>query len=279
MHDARPRPQTYQERPPARPVARHLTCAWVQRVAPGTEPYEHHSVPNASVELSCELGSAPRVVGPQAGPVRHVNAPGSTVVGVRFRPGAAPSVLDMPASELVDLVVDVEDLWGPAGARLGEELAGCATAEEAASLLERVVLERATGGPDPLVAEVVARLLPGHSTEVSSLSSSLYISERQLRRRSIAAIGFAPKTVHRMIRFQRFLALAHARGLGSAGVADLAAAAGFADQPHLTRESLRLSGKSPRVLLDHAARTCRGLHDHSPSFLPLLGFREPARAA
>jgi methylphosphotriester-DNA--protein-cysteine methyltransferase len=141
------------------------------------------------------------------------------------------------------------------------------------------VLERATGRADPVVAEAVERLLPGRASDVASLSSTLYTSERQLRRRCIAAIGFAPKTVHRMIRFQRFLALAHARGLGSAGVADLAADAGFADQPHLSRESLRLSGKPPRALLDHAERTCRGFHDHSPSFLPLLRSRELPRAA
>jgi AraC-like DNA-binding protein len=259
-------------------VARHLTCAFVQRVVPGADPYEHHSVPNASVELLCELGSVPRVIGPQAGPLLQVNAPGSIVVGVRFRPGAAPAVLGLPASELVDRVVGLEELWGEAGLRLAEELSECASPGEAASLLERVVLERAQAGadPDPLVSEAVRRLLSGGEGDVASLSSSLYISERQLRRRCLAQVGFAPKVVHRILRFQRFLALAHARGLGAADVAELAAETGYADQPHLSRESLRLSGKSPRALLDHADRNCRGLHDHTPSFLPLLRAHQPA---
>jgi hypothetical protein len=89
-------------------------------------------------------------------------------------------------------------------------------------------------------------------------------------------VGFAPKAVHRILRFQRFLALAHARGLGEADVAELAADAGYADQPHLSRESLRLSGKPPRALLDHAVHNCRGLHDHTPSFVPLLRAQQPA---
>jgi AraC-like DNA-binding protein len=272
------RGQSYRERPPALEVARHLTCAWVQRVAPGAAPYEHHTVPNASVELACELGSVPRVIGPQAGPLVQVNAPGSVVVGVRFRPGAAPPVLGLPASELVDRVVGLDELWGEPGVRLAEELSECSSPAEAASLLERTVLERAHvgTGPDPLVSEAVRRLLPDRAGDVASLSSSLYISERQLRRRCLAEVGFAPKVVHRILRFQRFLALAHARGLGAADVAELAAETGYADQPHLSRESLRLSGKSPRALLDHADRNCRGLHDHSPSFMPLLRAHQPA---
>jgi AraC-like DNA-binding protein len=273
--------QTYSERPAAAQLRRLLSCAWVQRVAPDADPYEHHTVPNAAVELSWEPGSLPRVVGPQSGPLAQVNPPGSTVVGVRFRPGAAPSVLGVPASELVDLFVDAEELWGEAGVRLAEQLARCDTAEVAASMLERTVLARARAGagPDPLVMEAVSRLLPGGATEVASLSSSLFISERQLRRRSLAAVGFAPKAIHRMLRFQRFLALAHARGLAEADVAELAADTGYADQPHLTRESLRLSGRAPRALLDQADKNCRGLHDHSPSYVPLLRSRELPQAA
>jgi hypothetical protein len=144
-----PPAQTYRERPAAAHLRRLLSCAWIQRVAPDADPYEHHTVPNAAVELSWEPGSLPRVVGPQSGPMAQVNPPGSTVVGVRFRPGAAPSVLGVPASELVDLAVNAEELWGDAGVRLAEQLAGCDAAEEAASMLERAVLARARAGAGP----------------------------------------------------------------------------------------------------------------------------------
>jgi AraC-like DNA-binding protein len=269
---ARARGQSYRERPPAAALAPHLTCAWVQRVAPDNGPYEHHTIPNASVELSCELGSLPRVIGPQSGPLVQFNAPGSIAVGVRIRPGAASSVLGLPASELLDLTVGLEELWGETAHRLGEEMAAAGSPGAAASLLERAALDQVRGADrlDPLVTGAVELLLPGRSTEVASLSSSLYISQRQLRRRLLAEVGFGPKVVHRILRFQGFLALAHARGLAAADVGGLAADSGYADQPHLTRESLRLSGKPPRALLDDADRNCRGLHDHTPSFVPLL---------
>jgi AraC-like DNA-binding protein len=275
------RGQSYRERDPAAELAPHLTCAWVQRVAPENGPYEHHTIPNAGVELSCELGSLPRVIGPQSGPLVQFNGPGSIVVGVRIRPGAASSVLGLPASELLDLTVGLEELWGETAHRLGEAMAGAGSPGASASLLERAVLDqvRGGGGLDPLVTGAVELLLPGRSTEVASLSSSLYISERQLRRRLLAEVGFGPKVVHRILRFQGFLALAHARGLGVADVGELAADSGYADQPHLTRESLRLSGKPPRALLDDADRNCRGLHDHTPSFVPLLPSHALPRAA
>jgi AraC-like DNA-binding protein len=266
------REQTYRERRPAAPLERHLTCVWVQHVGRDAPPYAHRTVPNGGVELLCELGSAPRVVGPQNHPTTEVLAPGATVVGVRFRPGAAPSALGLPASELVDLALDADELWGSAGAALGERLAQAGSPADAAALLEAEVFARLAGGagPDPLVTEAVRRLTPGRADEVGTLSSSLHISERQLRRRCLTTVGLAPKVLQRMLRFQGFLALAHARGLERPDVGRLALDAGYADQAHLTRESRRLSGLAPRALLREAERNCRGSHDHSASYAPLL---------
>ena len=266
--------QTYRERPPAHGLARHLSCGWVQHVGSDAEPYEHRTVPNGGVEIVHKLGSAPRVVGPQTGPTVEILEPGATVVGVRFRPGAAPPALGLPMSELVDLDVEAVELMGDAAKRLGE----AASADEAARLLEHELVARVGDGeaPDPIVAETVHQLMTGGAEQVGSLPSSLYISERQLRRRCLVAIGLAPKPLHRMLRFQSFLALAHARGLAGAGLAELAARAGYADQSHLTRESMRLAGVSPRTLLREAERHCQGVHDHRASYAPLLKARAAA---
>jgi AraC-like DNA-binding protein len=91
--------------------------------------------------------------------------------------------------------------------------------------------------------------MPWRTDVVGSLTSSLYISDRQLRRRCQAAVGLAPKALHRMLRFQGFLALtqdvlARGRAPTDDGVAVLAAEAGYADQPHLTRGCLRLTGRT-----------------------------------
>jgi AraC-like DNA-binding protein len=259
--------ESYTERRPTPALARHLSCVWVQRVFAAAAPYEHRTVPNGGVEIACRLGSAPRVIGPQAGPTVAVLAPGATVVGVRLRPGAAPAALGMPASEVVDLELDAGELWG---AELGERLAAAATAEDAGALLESAVLLRVRDAeaPDPLVAEGVTRLV--HARDVTSLGASLHLSHSQLRRRFLAATGFGPKTLHRMLRFQGFLARASQRPRPSTEIALLAAEAGYADQSHLTREAQRLAGQTPLALLRESERHCRGAHDHRASYAPLL---------
>jgi len=82
---------------------------------------------------------------------------------------------------------------------------------------------------------------------VERLAAELGIGDRHLRRRFAAAVGYGPKTLHRILRFQFFLRLL---GRGPAtDLARLALEAGYADQAHLTRECGRLSGLAPAALL------------------------------
>jgi AraC-like DNA-binding protein len=234
-------------------------------------------VPNGSIDVAVEIGSAPRVMGPQTKAVVETLAPGSTVVGLRFRPGAAPAVLGLPASELVDRAVGWDELRRSPGGGIGEAIAAAGSPERAAVLLERALFDLLpeAGDPDPVVARAAEELLPWHTTGVGALQAALFVSERQLRRRILAGIGFAPKVLQRVLRFQGFLALAHQ----GADLATLAAEVGYADQSHLTRESMRLAGTTPRLLLRESAEHCMGVHDHTPSWLPLLRARARAQQA
>jgi methylphosphotriester-DNA--protein-cysteine methyltransferase len=97
------------------------------------------------------------------------------------------------------------------------------------------------------------------------------MSERQVRRRFKAAVGLSPKALERVLRFQRLLALIHTGGWSSLGLERTAAALGFADQAHLTRECVRLSGLPLAKLIRQSDIHCRGRRDHSPSFRSLFG--------
>lgn len=268
--------QTYVERAPIPALRGLATSAWVQRV--GRLPHTHRQIPNGAVELVCRVGSAPQVIGPRTDPLVEVLEPGTTLVGLRFVPGAFPAVAGRPASELVGLALDAEALWGRSAAALGEAAAAAATPEAALASLERHVHEQACAGepPDPLVSAAVRGLMPWRTPDVATLTASLYISETQLRRRCRAAVGLAPKALHRMLRFQGFLALvqqaiARHRAATEDGLAALALRAGYADQSHLTRECVRLTGVSPRVFLAETQEACACGHDHSASFGPMLG--------
>ena len=83
---------------------------------------------------------------------------------------------------------------------------------------------------------------------MDELGAALGVSERQLRRRFADAVGYGPKTLARVLRFQRFLALARSGD----ELARLALTAGYADQAHLTRETRRLAGRTPLELVARA---------------------------
>lgn len=193
------------------------------------------------------------------------------MVGVRLRPGAGPAVLGLPASELVDLSVDADELLGRPFRELVETIVA-AWPERAAAMLEAEVAARLTEEPrlDPIVPQAARELLPAHGKDVRAVASSLYVSERQLRRRCEAAIGLTPKVLQRMLRFQGFLALSQRYDHPAGALARLAREAGYADQSHLTREAVRLAGRTPRELLHEAEHQCRGAHDHDASHRPLL---------
>ncbi len=163
--------------------------------------------------------------------------------GVRFFPGTAPTLLGVPAEELRDRRVDLTDLWPAARAR--RLAARVNAAPDPASGLEEAALSRAadTEPPDPLLRRIVAALDAGRP--VATTADELGLSARQLHRRSRAAFGYGPKTLARVLRLRRALALARA----GTPLAETAVRAGFADQAHLARDVKELAGVAPGELL------------------------------
>ncbi|MFD3923838.1 DUF6597 domain-containing transcriptional factor [Streptomyces sp. NPDC058595] len=179
-----------------------------------------------------------------AGPDTHAFAPDlsngaggfADVVGVRFAPGVAPALLGVPAHELRDQRVALADLWpGPEAREIAERVAA---ATDPAAALEAVALRRAAvaGPPDPLLRAVAEGLDAGRT--VASVADTVGLGTRALHRRSLDAFGYGPKTLARVLRLQRALALVRA----SVPYAEAAVAAGCADQAHLARETRDLVG-------------------------------------
>jgi AraC-like DNA-binding protein len=91
---------------------------------------------------------------------------------------------------------------------------------------------------------------------VEQLSRWTGISEQQIHRRFCAALGYGPKMFQSVLRFQRFLRLCE-RNRDWQRLADMAAFVGYADQPHMTREVRRFTGKPPTALPNTAKCTLR----------------------
>lgn len=263
--------ERYLERPPLPELADVVRTVWIQRT--GAEPYPQHHLPTGGVEIHVPIGGRPVLLGPLTGPLVELLPPHTTIIGVRFRPGAAPA-LPAALDELLDQRVDLAELWRVSADRLAEAVDRSATPERAVQVLQRLLLrERRRQDPaDPLVQAAVLALMPWQRVEIDSLAERLALSPSQLRRRCQRVVGVPPKVLQRTLRLQGFLALAQAgaAGAGRRGMADLALAAGYADQAHLGRECLRLTGLTPRRLLRGRLDRCACGHDHSASYQPFL---------
>ena len=214
-----------------------LACSWTAALPPDAEPFVQRVLPDGCVDLIW-AGGGILVAGPDTGPMPAVVRPGEEIAAVRFAPGTAPPVLGVPADALRDGRVPLRELWGGEADRLAEAVAA---ADDRRGALVAAVRER-MGPADPFVAGVVAGLARG---SVRGVADALGIGERQLRRRSLAAFGYGPKTLQRVLRFQRALGLARA----GSPLAEAAFAAGYADQAHFAHEVRDLAGEPVRNLL------------------------------
>jgi AraC-like DNA-binding protein len=271
--------ESYVERPPLPGLAGVVRTVWIQRT--GEAAYVQRHLPTGGVEIHFPIGGHPQLVGPLTGPEIEVIPAHTTIVGVRFQPGTAPS-LPTVLDDLVDQRLGLAELCGTSVDRLVEAMARAATPERALMFLQAHLLRefRSAVRVDPLVCEAVKTLMPWHPVNIDTLAIHLALSPSQLRRRCLHAVGVSPKVLQRTLRFQGFLALAQAGATATAtgrrgadGTAGLAVDAGFADQAHLGRECLRLTGLTPRQLLGGTVDRCTCDHDHSASFKPFLARR------
>jgi AraC-like DNA-binding protein len=230
---------TYRELPPPPHLAASVACLWVREVHDdGTQLI----LPDGCIDLVA-AGDEIRIAGPDTGPVLAPLRARRTIVGLRFRPGAAPAILGWPANELRDRQVTLGDLVGVKSFSAALE-AGVAT-KDLTPVVEALLARRDPPPPDPIVEAALYEL--ARNARVGDLPARLHLSERQLRRRFHAAVGYGPKVFARVLRLHRMLALAPSAG---DNLARLAAEAGYADHAHLAAETARLAGLPPRALID-----------------------------
>ena len=235
-----------------------MSCLWGQTIGAGDGAYEHPVLPDGCADIVSINGDL-TLVGPATRAVTERFAPGSVVVGVRFRTGAAPPLLGISAADLRDREVPLDDIWGRAGADVAERCAGVPDRAEGPARLRVLVdalLRRLDDAPalDPLATRAAALLAECPAPPVRDLARRFDLSERQLRRRVETAVGYSPRTLARILRFQRFLGAARSSPARGRDLARLAAESGYADQAHLTRDTRRLAGLPPAALLDWEAR-------------------------
>ena len=248
----------YREYLPPIALREHVLCLWTQSIQRSDAVYAHRVLPDACLDLVFFQGQPPSVIGPWTESFIAQLPPGTRITGVRFHPGGAAAILGFPASELINQQAELGDLWR-AAAR--EPFAG--VGEFGSFRARRIALEiallqhvRSVATPDSTVTAAIRWIARRPGARIEELSNLAGISSRQLQRRFSAAVGYGPKMFQSVLRFQRLLYLA-SKNVRETGLAELAAAAGYADQSHMNREVRRFAGKSPGELLSSAGSTLK----------------------
>lgn len=236
--------------PPAADLRPVVECTW-----DATPEGRHDLVPDGSVELLWIDGSGVWVCGPDTKGWSFGLPPGTATTGIRFRPGAGGSTLGVAAAELVDRRVCLGEVLSDRTARtLDDELADASGPAARRHSLETFVGDRLRDAEsEPMI--VAAALLGRSRRPIGTLdrvADEFGVSSRQFRRRFVNSVGYSPAFFTRIARLQRFIRLAAAR---RGGLAELAADAGYADQPHLHRDCTEIAGMTPRRLISVLDRT------------------------
>lgn len=247
----------YREFPVPAQLATHFLCFWTQLIV-GSGEYAHSVLPDCCIDIVFINDELPIVVGPWTDPFITRFSAGARITGVRLRPGYAPCVLGVPASELLNRSIPLTVLWDR---RRTEPFAR--VRQERCLTTRRLVLSAVLSGsfasappPDETVITSMRWLARNPHGQVAQLSKRTGASERQIHRRFSAAVGYGPKMFQSVLRFQRFLRLSEGHS-NRQTLADRATFVGYADQPHMTREVRRFAGRPPTALLNTAKCTLR----------------------
>jgi AraC-like DNA-binding protein len=175
------------------------------------------------------------------------------ILGIRFHPHGAASVLAGPMHELSGRFTPVEDL-SPA---LSRNLDRALESPEPIAAVEAALLsaEEFSAGGDLIAAEPVRRItLAQGVSDLGALARDLGVSVRQLERRFQASVGLPPKLFCRMQRFNNVFRIVEQQ---SCNWVDTAVACGYYDQAHFIRDCKSLSGSTPAILLADDADLAR----------------------
>jgi AraC-like DNA-binding protein len=209
----------YEEFVPPPELASWVAVFW--RIA-SEVTFELRVVPDGCMDLiSGDL------VGSLAHPLTAVFRPGDISQGVRFHPGGFPALFGIPASELVDLRLPIADVL-PRFRSLRR-------------------LAQGAPAPDPLARAAY------QARDIRVLCQATGYSERQLRRRVLAATGHGPKRLMRIARMQDVLRY----GRGDIW-ARTAAEHGYYDEAHMANDISELAGATPHTLVGRFRALCQG---------------------
>lgn len=191
-----------------------------------------------------------RLIGPLTRNLLTNTGGRAILVAVRFLPGHLAPFFRLPAAEIVDSSVSLDDITGNIGYPLEQRIVECSSVERIPGVLDQVLLdclsvERVKNSGVEAALRAISLL--GGQIKVETLAGQVGMSRRQLERHFLARVGMSPKRLCRIARFGSVFQ--YLKSSPDIDWADIAFRCGYSDQPHLIREFQFFTGLSPRAYL------------------------------
>jgi AraC-like DNA-binding protein len=195
--------------------------------------------------------------------------PQTRSVGVHFKPWGLAPFLPMPAAELCDRPVTVEQVWGRSIAELQDRLAAADRPHEMLTLLEEELMRRLreTAGLGLVRHTTSVIAATGGAVPVGNLSVAAGVSRTHLAQRFKELIGVTPKRLARTHRFAATVLTINPAEPIDWG--DLAAGAGYFDQAHFGHEFQAFTGLTPTRYIEVRRQFLREHPGHTLDGWPL----------
>ena len=170
---------------------------------------------------------------------------------MNLTPLGAHLFFGLPMHELANDVVPLDAALPHGVGGLAEALEDKASWNERFALLDSILLARLgeARAPSPDVAWAWSILERTHGqAPIGRICDRLGRSRRHLAARFREQVGLPPKTVARIMRFNRAVSLL---GRSDDRLADIAFECGYFDQAHLNREFREFAGVTPGAFVRH----------------------------
>lgn len=171
-------------------------------------------------------------------------------IAVRFYPWGARHFFDRPVQSFLDASISAYDLWPRSGGEIRAVVARPLDWSERVARVQRFCLSRrAEFARDDREIDRAARLIRQTAGQlpIAEVCEQVGVTEKQLQRKFVAAVGTTPKIFARVSRFLHICR--HMDDYRDKTLAELAQHCGYADQSHFNRDFKRFAGLTPKQFL------------------------------
>ena len=256
----------YEEFRPAEPLAQYIKCFWILENTYIDSSSQERILPDGCTEIVFHQGDAfdqhnqdgtterqpmAMLVGQMRGPLVIQPTGRVCVLGVRFWPGGAYPFLHIPQNEIAGRLIALDAVLGGAARELHSRIADAATAAESVRQVEAILLARLNQfrRHDEAALKAIALILrAGGCLSIDTLARETGINSRKLDRTFNTRVGLAPKTLCRIVRFQKAFKMIE-RQKSSPDWVRIALDCGYYDQSHFIKEFKAFAGREPASYL------------------------------